>query len=74
MNPSTIEYKEKVWHFLETMNTDQAYTITKLVKPETREAFVSAVKEYMDACPFQGWLNFNGDYSKIYKIHPITFK
>lgn len=74
MNQPTIEYKKKVWQFLETMERDKTYTIAKLAKRETREAFITAVKEYMDTWPWQGWLSFNADYSKIYKIHPITFK
>ena len=28
----------------------------------------------MDAKYFQGWISFNRDYSKIYKIEPIIFK
>jgi hypothetical protein len=74
MNPVTIEYKEKVWQFLDTMKPDEAIVIAQKAKPETREDFITAVKEYMDKKPWQGWLSFNKDYSKIYKIHPITFK
>lgn len=74
MNTATIEYRKKVWKFLEEIQPDHTYTIAKLAKPETREDFIAAVKEYMNKHPWQGWLNFNADYSKIYKIHPITFK
>jgi len=74
MNAATVEYKRKVWEFLETMKPDVTYSVSKLAKPENRSAFITAVKEYMDAWPWQGWLSFNKDYSKIYKIHPITFK
>ena len=70
----TIEYKQKVWQFLDTMKPDGAIVVAHKTKPETREDFISAVKEYMDKMPWQGWLSFNADYSKIYKIHPITFK
>lgn len=74
MNPATIEYKRKVWQFLETMKPEVSYTVEKLSKPETRNNFIAAVKEYMEAMPWQGWISFNADYSKLYKIHPITFK
>ena len=73
MNAATVEYKRKVWEFLETMKPDVTYTIARIAKPENREAFVAAVKEYMDMWPWQGWLSFNADYSKLYKIHPIKF-
>ena len=74
MNQPTIEYKEKVWQFLDKMKPDEAIVIAQKAKPETREDFIAAVKEYMDTWPWQGWLSFNKDYSKIYKIHPITFE
>ena len=74
MNPSAEAYKKKVWHFLETMKPDPFYSVDKLAKPQNRKAFIAAVKEYMDNLPWQGWLNFNADYTKIYKIHPIIFK
>jgi hypothetical protein len=74
MNTTTIEYKQKVWQFLDTIKPDEAVIIAQKVKPENREDFIAAVKEYMDTWPWQGWLSFNKDYSKIYKIHPIIFK
>ena len=74
MNPATIEYKQKVWQFLKSMKPGETYTVAKLAKPVNREAFVATVKEYMDTWPWQGWLNFNADYTKLYKIEPITFK
>lgn len=68
------EYKKRVWQFLEKMKPDQAHKIESIAEDATKEKFIAAVKEYMDAFPWQGWLNFNSDYTKIYKIHPITFK
>ena len=70
----TIEYKEKVWQFLEKMKPDETIVVAEKAKAETMQDFITAVKEYMDKHPWQGWLNFNADYSKLYKIHPITFK
>jgi hypothetical protein len=74
MNSATIEYNRKVWEFLETMKPDVTYSVSKLAKPENQGAFITAVKEYMDTRPWQGWLSFNKDYTKIYKTHPIKFE
>lgn len=67
MNSATIEYKQQVWQFLEKMQLGKRYTIAKLAKPDSREKFVATIKEYMDSLPYQGGLNFNYDYTKIYK-------
>lgn len=74
MNTATIEYKKGVWKFLEEIEPGKTYSVAKMAKSETRENFVAAIKEYMDSLPWQGWLYFNADYSKFYKIHPIIFK
>lgn len=74
MNTLTIEYKRKVWQFLEKMKPGEVHIIDKIAKSETRQDFIAAVKDYMDSQPWQGWLNFNADYSKIYKVHEIKFK
>ena len=68
------EYKKRVWQFLDKMKPDVCHTIESLAEASTRDKFIEAIKEYMCALPWQGWLNFNADYSKLYKIHPITFK
>jgi hypothetical protein len=68
-------YKEKVWEFLDNMAPGDAYLIENLSKPENREMFIACIKAYMDVTePYQGWLSFNHDYSKIYKTDEITFK
>jgi hypothetical protein len=74
MNNSYQVYKEKVWQFLDNMAPDDAYLIEKLATPETRDKFIACIKSYMDAKPYQGWLSFNHNYSKIYKTDEITFK
>jgi hypothetical protein len=56
------------------MAPDDAYLIEILSTPETSQKFIACIKSYMDAKPWQGWLCFNRDYSKIYKVHAITFK
>jgi hypothetical protein len=67
-------YRQKVWEFLDSIKPDEAYTVANLCKPENRELFIRSVKLYMDTHPWQGWLSFNKDYTKFYKIHPIIFK
>jgi len=74
MNSTTLEYKKKVWMFLERTKPGQRFTIEKLVKPENREAFMDAVKEYMSSLPYQGWISFNSDYTKFYKTSPIPWE
>ena len=72
-NPEQI-YKDKVWEFLDTMNVDTGYLIDNLCVPENKSKFILCIKQYMDSKYFQGWISFNKDYSKIYKIEPIIFK
>ena len=69
-------YKEKVWQFLDNMKHGDAYLIDNLARPENRKSFILCVKLYMDTTekPFQGYITFNRDYSKIYKTDEITFK
>jgi hypothetical protein len=74
MDNSYQIYKDKVWQFLDNMAPDDAYLIEILSTPETSQKFIACIKSYMDAKPWQGWLCFNRDYSKIYKVHAITFK
>lgn len=67
-------YKEKVWEFLDTMEVCVYYEISGLCIPENKNKFIACIKSYMDAKTWQGWLSFNRDYTRIYKIHEITFK
>lgn len=74
MDTATIEYKQKVWQFLDKMKPGELHKIDRIAKPETRPDFIAAVKDYMDSQPWQGWLSFNADYTEIYKVHEIKFK
>jgi hypothetical protein len=74
MDNEYLLYKQKVWQFLDNMAPDDVFLIEKLCIPENRQKFILCVKSYMDAAPWQGWLSFNRDYTKIYKIHEIQFK
>lgn len=67
-------YKRKVWEFMERIEPDQTYVVDNMCKPENRELFIQSIKDYMDAMPWQGWLSFNKDYTKFYKVWPIVFK
>ncbi len=70
MNPKLLDYKRRVWLFLENLKPGNTYTVAKLSTPETRDKFVAAIKEYMDSLPAQGFVTFNSDYSKFYRITP----
>ncbi len=68
-------FKRKVYDFLDNMPPGDAYQIEKICIQENRNKFIDCVKSYMDnKLPFDGYINFNHNYSVIYKIHPITFK
>lgn len=68
-------YRSKVWEFLDNMEPGDCYAIENISIPENKQKFVATIKAYMDATePFQGWLSFNHDYSKIYKTDEIIFK
>lgn len=68
-------YRQKVWQFLDNMAPGDCYLIEKLCVPENRQKLVATIKAYMDVKnPFQGYLSFNHDYSKIYKTSEIIFK
>lgn len=68
------QYRKKVWDYLRAMNPDSAVEISSVCTTETREQFIECIKMYMDCTPWQGWLSFNANYTKIYKVHPIDFK
>lgn len=70
MNSISLAYKKEVWQFLERIEPGRMYSVSKLAKPENREAFIDAIKEYMASLPWDGWISFNHDYSKFYKSAP----
>lgn len=69
MKPATIEYKQKVWQFLDKMKPGERYVVNKICEPENQEAFIECVKKWMDKLPYQGGLSFNHNYSEFYKSH-----
>jgi hypothetical protein len=72
MDPFSLEYKRKVWDFLENMEVGKMYTIDKICRPENRDGFIEAIKEFMRSFPWNGNVTFNRDYTKIYRTHPPT--
>lgn len=73
MSSDSLEYKRKVWQFLEEIKSGQTYTVEKICSPETREDFIAAIKEYMESLPWQGFVTFNRDFSKFYRTEPVPF-
>jgi hypothetical protein len=74
MNTNSLEYKREVWQFLEKIEPGKNYTVDNICKPENREVFIEAIKEYMESFPWQGYVTFNHDYSKFYRMHPPVLK
>lgn len=70
MKTDLLEYKREVWKFLEKIEPGKNYTVVNLCKPENQHGFIEAIKEYMESLPWQGYVTFNHDYSKFYRMHP----
>jgi len=70
MDTKSLEYKREIWQFLERIEPEKYYTVDNLCKPENRDNFNEAIKEYMESLPWQGYITFNHDYSKFYRMHP----
>jgi hypothetical protein len=67
------EYKKNVCQFLDNMTHTDCYEIDKLCIPENRDQFIHCVKMYMHfKFPYQGYICFNADFTKIYKTSEIT--
>ena len=74
MNSTTLKFKQKVWRFLEKTKPGERYTVAKLTKPENREAFMAAIKEYMASLPYNGWISFNSDFTKFYRAEAVPME
>ena len=70
MDTKSLEYKSEIWQFLERIEPEKYFTVDNLCKPGNKEDFVDAIKEYMESLPWQGYVTFNHDYSKFYRMHP----
>ncbi|WP_372775633.1 hypothetical protein [Mangrovibacterium sp.] len=74
MNTATIEYKQKVWQFLDKMKPGERKKVSMICEAENTDKFIASVKEWMDGKLFQGYISFNKDYTEFYKTEEITFK
>lgn len=74
MNSPTIEYKKRVWNLLNRMKPGERYLIEALTKPETREQFINEVKYWMRCLPFDGWVEFNDDFTAIRKVDAVPLE
>ena len=70
MDTKSLEYKREVWQFLERIEPEKYYTVDNLCKPGNKDDFIHAIKEYMESLPWQGYVTFNHDYSKFYRMYP----
>jgi hypothetical protein len=74
MKTDLLEYKRDVWQFLEKIEPGKNFTVDNLCKRENQKDFVEAIKEYMESFPWQGYVTFNHDYSKFYRMHPPAIR
>lgn len=74
MNSPTIEYKKKVWRWLEALKPEEPVVLETVAKEETRADFVEAIKEYMRSLPYDGWISFNDDFTKIVRHRAPGFR
>lgn len=63
-------YRAAVHRLLEGIKHGEAYNVKDLA-PNSPIDFIEACKEYIDAWPWGGYIEFNSDYSVIRKIQPI---
>lgn len=75
MDTNEDNIKIKVWTFLDKMEPGDRYWVKNLSTPDNLNKLIFYIKQYMnEAGQFQGDLNFNKDYTIIYKNTPVTFK
>lgn len=71
------DYRKRVWRFISRMKPEAKYTVNVLYVefyPVDKQRFIAEIKAYMDAFRWQGWITFNHDYSKIYRINPLPIE
>lgn len=62
-------YTDKVYAFLLKFQRGDIFIIEEKVKPENRQAFISAVKRYIDdQTDMDNQVEFNNDYTKLRKL------
>ena len=63
-----LDYNDKVWGLLISMNVGDEFNIIEKVAPERRQKFIEIVKNYIDH-DFSDltYIEFNNEYTKIKK-------
>jgi hypothetical protein len=64
----SLDYNDKVWGLLISMNVGDEFNIIEKVAPERRQNFIEIVKSYIDHdCSDLTYIEFNNEYTKIKK-------
>jgi hypothetical protein len=64
----SLDYNDKVWGLLISMNVGDEFNIIEKVAPERRQKFIEIVKGYIDHdCSDLTYIEFNNEYTKIKK-------
>ena len=64
----SLDYNDKVWGLLISMNVGDEFNIIEKVAPDRRQKFIEIVKNYMDHdCSDLTYIEFNNEYTKIKK-------
>lgn len=74
MNSIAIEYKQRVYLFLDKMKPGERYKVSILAAPENRKKFIECVKEFMRSFPYNAWISFNHDFSELYKSTSVPIE
>ena len=63
-----LDYNDKVWGLLISMNVGDEFNIIEKVAPERRQKFIEIVKNYIDhESSDNTYIEFNNEYTKIKK-------
>jgi len=63
-----LDYNDKVWGLLISMNVGDEFNIIEKVAPERRQKFIEIVKNYSDHdCSDLTYIELNNEYTKIKK-------
>ena len=64
----SLDYNDKVWGLLISMNVGDEFNIIEKVAPDRRQKFIEIVKSYIDHdCSDLTYIEFNNEYTKIKK-------
>ena len=64
----SLDYNDKVWGLLISMNVGDEFNIIEKVAPDRRQKFIEIVKSYIDHdCSDLTYVEFNNEYTKIKK-------